>query len=129
MDFKRINDISEAYRQAAHAKMTEFVSEDDYDVSDCITTPVRPTVNIVDNLGIRENGAWVAVQLWIPQSVVRDLEVWYRIYFHQARTVNIIAKSAEEAQEKFERGEWKNEDSEDDHNYAGQFNAIHAMSK
>lgn len=129
MDFKRINDISEAYRQAAHAKMTKFVDEDDYDVSDCITTPVRPTVNIVDNLGIRENGAWVAVQLWIPQSVVRDLEVEYRIYFHQARTVNIIAKSAEEAQEKFERGEWKNEDSEDDHNYAGQFNAIHAMSK
>ena len=129
MDFKRINDISEAYRQATHAKMAKLVGEDDYDVSDCITTPVRPTVNIVDNLGIRENGAWVAVQLWIPQSVVRDLEVEYRIYFHQARTVNIIAKSAEEAQEKFERGEWKNEDSEDDHNYAGQFNAIHAMSK
>ena len=127
MDFKRINDISEAYRQAAHAKMTEFVSEDNYDVSDCITTPVRPTVNIVDNLGIHENGAWVAVQLWIPQSVVRDLEAEYRIYFQQARSVNIIAMSADEARAKFERGEWKNEDAEDNLNYAGQFSGIHKI--
>lgn len=127
MDFKRINDISEAYRQATHAKMAKLVGEDDYDVSDCITTPVRPTVNIVDNLGIRENGAWVAVQLWIPQSVVRDLVAEYCISFHQARSVNIIARSAEEARAKFERGEWKNEDAEDNLNSMLQFNGIHKI--
>ena len=129
MDFKRINDISEAYRQAAHTKMTELVGASDYDLSTYTMSAARPTVSTVDDEDFAQCGAWVAVQLWIPKNVVRDLEVEYRIYFHQARTVNIIAKSAEEAQEKFERGEWKNEDSEDDHNYAGQFNAIHAMSK
>lgn len=114
MDFKRIPDLSEAYRQAAHAKLNEAFSHSNYDISDYTETSRIPTINIVEDESWHESGAWVTAQVWIPKTTVRDAEVTYCVSFNQRRTVNIVASSADLAFQKFELGEWEEEDASDE---------------
>lgn len=117
MDFKRIKDLSEAYRQRTHELLTEAVGGVNYDISSFVDTCRKPTVNIVDDEDFAQCGAWVTVQVWVPKSDVRESKIPYRVYFHQPKYVTIMAADRADALVRFNGGDWDSEDIEDDVNY------------
>lgn len=109
MKYKRTDGVAnEAYRSAAQSRLDACFSKHDYQISEFNSTVTQATVQTTDCGSPNTQGAWVAVRVWIPRSIIREpLATLHRVHFNIVENhVDIMATGIDDAILKFNSGQF-----------------------